>query len=112
MIVAAPAAGRRFTIVGAGRSAAYGTDGGFVAVFTVEPPALPNGVQVARLPAVGDEVVADGEVWDPTLRIVGAELVADGPEDLVEAVGARDPDRAAARRRALDRPRRRADSRG
>ena len=95
MIVAAPVAGRRFAIVGAGRSAAYGTDGGFVAVFTVEPPLLPNGVQVGRLPAVGEEVVADGEVWDPTLRIVGADLVADGPEDLVEAVRSRDPDRAA-----------------
>ena len=96
MIVAAPVVGRRFAIVGAGRSAAYGTDGGFVAVFTVEPPLLPNGAQVGRLPAVGDEVVADGEVWDPTLRIVGADLVADGPDDLVDAVVARDPALAAA----------------
>jgi hypothetical protein len=95
VIVAAPVAGRRFTIVGAGRAAAYGEDDGFVAVFTVEPPVLPNGVQVGRLPLVGDEVVVAGEVWDPTIR-GSADLVADGPDDLVRAVEARDPSLAAA----------------
>ncbi len=95
MIVAAPVAGRRFTIVGAGRAAAYGEDRGFVAVFTVEPPVLPNGVQVGRLPLVGDEVVVAGEVWDPTIR-GSADLVADGPDDLVAAVVSRDPSLAAA----------------
>jgi hypothetical protein len=95
VIVAAPAAGRRFKIVGRGRAAAYGDDDGFVAVLTLEPPVLPNGVQVRRLPSVGDVVVARGRIWDPTLRVVAVELVADGPEDLVEAVVSRDPDRAA-----------------
>ena len=56
---------------------------------------LPNGVQVGRLPSVGEEfVVGPGEVWDPTLRIGSIDLVADGPDDLVEAVRTRDPDRA------------------
>jgi Protein of unknown function (DUF2877) len=95
VIVAAPVAGRRLRIVGAGRSAAYGGDDGFIAVLTLEPPLLPNGMQVRRLPSVGDEVVATGEVWDPTLRIVAADLVADGPEDLVRAVESRDPSLAA-----------------
>ena len=95
-MIASPIAGRTFTIVGRGREAAYGDDHGFVAVFTERPPVLPNGGQVRRLPSVGDEVVAVGEVWDPTLRIVSAELVADGPEDLVEAVVSRDPSLAAA----------------
>jgi Protein of unknown function (DUF2877) len=94
-VIARPIAGRSFTIVGRGREAAYGEDDGFVAVFTERPPVLPNGGQVRRLPAVGEEVVAVGDVWDPTLRIVAAHLVADGPEDLVEAVASRDPDRAA-----------------
>jgi hypothetical protein len=57
---------------------------------------LPNGGQVRTLPSVGDEVVAVGEVWDPTLRVVSADLVADGPDDLVEAVRSRDPSLAAA----------------
>jgi hypothetical protein len=94
VIVAAPVVGRRFTIVGRGREAAYGDDGGFVAVFTERPPMLANGVQVERLPAVGDEVVAVGSVWDPTIR-GSADLVADGPGDLVEAVESRDPELAA-----------------
>ncbi len=94
MIAAAPVVGRRFRIVGRGREAAYGEDDGFVAVLTVGRPVLPNGLQVGRLPSVGDEVVASGEVWDPTLRVVAADLVADGPDDLVEAVRTRDPDRA------------------
>lgn len=96
MIVAAPIAGRRLRIVGRGRQAAYGDDDGFIAVLTLEPPQLPNGMQVRRLPAVGDEVVASGEPWDPTLRVVAADLVADGPEDLVRAVESRDPLLAAA----------------
>jgi len=96
-VIASPIAGRSFTIVGRGRAAAYGEDRGFVAVFTVEPPVLPNGGQVRRLPAVGDSfVVPPGEVWDPTLRVVAADLVADGPEDLIEAVRSRDPSLAAA----------------
>jgi hypothetical protein len=95
VIVAAPVVGRRFEIVGAGRTAAYGEDDGFVAVLTVEPPVLPNGVQVARLPAVGEVVVAHGEVWDPTIR-GSADLAADGPDDLVHAVQSRDPSSAAA----------------
>jgi hypothetical protein len=96
VIVAAPLVGRRFRIVGRGREAAYGDDGGFVAVFSEGPPVLPNGGQVRRLPSVGDEVVAVGEVWDPTIRVIAADLVVDGPEDLVEAVETRDPSLAAA----------------
>jgi hypothetical protein len=96
VIVAAPVVGRRLRIVGAGRSAAYGDDDGFIAVLTLEPPLLPNGMQVRRLPSVGESVVAVGEVWDPTLRVVGAvDLVADGPDDLVRAVESRDPSLAA-----------------
>jgi Protein of unknown function (DUF2877) len=101
VIVAAPVVGRSFRIVGTGRSAAYGEDDGFIAVLTLEPPLLPNGLQVARLPSVGEEVVAGGEVWDPTLRVVAADLVADGPEDLVDAVVSRDPERAALAGRRL-----------
>ena len=37
MIAAAPAAGRRLRVAGAGRSAAYGEDDGFVVVLTREP---------------------------------------------------------------------------
>ena len=96
MIVAAPAVGRRGRVVGRGREAAYVDADGFIVVVGVEPPVLPNGVQVRRLPSVGDSfVVPPGEVWDPTLRIVAADLVVDGPDDLVEAVVSRDPDRAA-----------------
>jgi hypothetical protein len=97
VIVAAPVAGRRFRIVGRGREAAYGEDDGFVAVFTEGAPVLANGVQVRRLPSVDDEVVAVGEVWDPTLRIVTAvDLEVSGPEDLVRAVESRDRSLAAA----------------
>jgi Protein of unknown function (DUF2877) len=82
-------------VVGRGREAAYVDADGFIVVLSVGPPVLPNGVQVGRLPSVGDEfVVPAGEVWDPTLRVVAADLVADGPEDLVRAVESRDPDRA------------------
>jgi hypothetical protein len=101
VIVAAPAVGRRFVIVGRGRQVAYGDDGGFIAVFTEQRPVLPNGVQVGRLPSIGESVVAVGEAWDPTLRVVGAELEVSGPDDLVEAVASRDPDRAAAVGRRL-----------
>jgi hypothetical protein len=102
VIVAAPVVGRRFRIVGRGREAGYGDDHGFVAVFTVGRPVLPNGVQLGRLPSVGESVVAVGEVWDPTLRVVGAvDLVADGPEDLVRAVESRDPSLAAVAGRRL-----------
>ena len=93
-MIASPLAGRSFTIVGRGREAAYGDDGGFIAVFSEGPPVLPNGGQVRRLPSVGEEVVAVGELWDPTLRVVGVELEVSGPDDLVEAVESRDPDRA------------------
>jgi hypothetical protein len=95
-VIASPLVGRSFTIVGRGRETAYGDDGGFIAVFSEGPPVLPNGGQVRTLPSVGDEVVAVGEVWDPTLRVVSADLVADGPDDLVEAVRSRDPSLAAA----------------
>lgn len=97
MIVAAPVVGRRFRIVGRGRVAAYGDDGGFVAVLTLEPPLLPNGAQVRRLPEMGDELrIEGGEVWDPTVRVGLVELAADGPDDLVRAVESRDQSLAAA----------------
>jgi hypothetical protein len=97
VIVAAPVVGRRFRIVGRGRVAAYGDDGGFVAVLTLEPPLLPNGAQVRRLPEMGDELrIEGGEVWDPTVRVGLVELAADGPDDLVRAVESRDPSLAAA----------------
>jgi hypothetical protein len=96
VIVAAPAV-RRVRIAGAGRSTSYGEDDGFVVVFTREPPVLPNGAQVARLPAVGDAVLVRGDVWDPTLRLVDPpEPVADGPDDLIRAVADRDVEGAAA----------------
>ena len=86
--------GRRFRVVGRGREAAYVEDDGFVVVLTVGRPVLPNGVQVGRLPSVGDEVVAarrgvgsDVCGWRPL------DLVADGPDDLVEAVEHSRPDR-------------------
>ena len=104
MIAAGPAldrlAGRRVTVAGTNREAAYVDDDGFVAVLTLARPQLPNGVQVARLPAVGDTLVVGGEPWDPTLRITGdaaaLECVGDAPPDLVRAVETRDPDLAAA----------------
>jgi hypothetical protein len=100
VIAAAPAVGRRVRVAGAGRAAAYGEDEGFVVVFTRERPLLPNGAQVASLPAVGSVmVVGADEVWDPTLRVLDPvrhpEVV--GPdEDLVRAVESRDPSLAAA----------------
>ena len=95
-MIAAPAVGRRGRVVGRGREAAYLDADGFIVVLSVEPPVLQNGAQVRRLPSVGDEfAVPPGEVWDPTLRIVAADLVADGPDDLVDAIATRDPDRAA-----------------
>lgn len=97
MIVAAPAVDRRGRVVGRGRETAYVDDDGFIVVLSLGPPVLPNGAQVGRLPAVGEGfVVAGGEVWDPTLRVVGAELEVSGPDDLVEAVVTRDPSLAAA----------------
>jgi hypothetical protein len=105
VIAARPALGRRLAVVGAGREAAYAEADGFVAILTTTPPLLPNGVQVARLPAVGEEVVASGESWDPTLRLVGdpaalgahlRRVAGDGPADLVRAVETRDPALAAA----------------
>jgi hypothetical protein len=97
VIVAAPVVGRRFRIVGRGRQAAYGDDDGFIAVLTLEPPLLPNGLQVRRLPEMGDELrIEGGEVWDPTVRVGLVELAADGPDDLVRAVESRDPSLAAA----------------
>jgi hypothetical protein len=97
VIVARPAL-RHVRIVGAGHSASYGEDDGFVVVFTREPPVLPNGAQIGRLPAVGDEVVVRGdEVWDPTLRLVDPpEIVPPEPDDLAAAVESRDPSLAAA----------------
>jgi hypothetical protein len=96
-VIASPALGRRGRVVGRGRETAYVDADGFIVVLSVGPPVLPNGAQVGRLPAVGDEfVVPAGEVWDPTLRIVTADLVADGPDDLVQAVVSRDPSLAAA----------------
>ena len=97
-------------VVGAGREAAYVEDDGFVAILTTTPPLLPNGVQVLRLPAVGDEVVASGDAWDPTLRppddpvALGAHVwrvVGDAPADLVRAVETRDPALATAAGRRL-----------
>jgi hypothetical protein len=110
VIAARPALGRRLAVVGAGREAAYAEADGFVAILTTTPPLLPNGVQVARLPAVGEEVVASGESWDPTLRLVGdpaalgahlRRVAGDGPADLVRAVETRDPALAAAAGRRL-----------
>ena len=57
VIVAAPVVGRRGRVVGRGREAAYVDADGFIVVLTVGRPVLPNGVQVGRLPSVGDEVV-------------------------------------------------------
>jgi hypothetical protein len=104
VIAARPAldrlAGRRVTVAGANREAAYVEDDGFVAVLTTGRPLLPNGVQVARLPAVGDEVVVRGEPWDPSLRLpddpIHIKEVGEAPEDLVIALRTRDPELAAA----------------
>lgn len=104
MIAAQPAldrlAGRSATVAGANREAAYVDEGGFVAVLTTAPPQLPNGVQVERLPAVGDEVVVRGEPWDPSLRLpddpIHIKEVGEAPEDLVLALRSRDPGLAAA----------------
>jgi hypothetical protein len=94
-VIASPAVGRRGRVVGVGRETAYVDADGFIVVLSTGRPVLPNGAQVGRLPSVGEEfTVPAGEVWDPTLRIVAAELVADGPEELIEAVRTRDPDRA------------------
>jgi Protein of unknown function (DUF2877) len=101
--------GRPARVVGAGREAAYVEDDGFVAVLTTTRPLLPNGIQVAQLPAVGDELVLDGEPWDPTVRlsvdpttpgneILAALAPADGDEaaTLARAIKTRDPGLAAA----------------
>jgi hypothetical protein len=98
VIAAAPVVGRRVRVVGAGRSAAYGEDDGFVVVFTREPPVLPNGAQLSSLPPIGDEVVVRAEqVWDPTLRLDDRpEIAAPAADDLVRAVKTRDPSVAAA----------------
>ena len=99
---------RHARVVGAGREAAYVEDDGFVAVLTTTRPLLPNGIQVARLPAVGDELVLDGQPWDPTVRlavepttlrtdILAALAPADGEEAaaLARAIETRDPELAA-----------------
>ncbi len=97
MIVAAPVVGRRGRVVGRGREAAYVDADGFIVVLSVGPPVLPNGVQVRRLPGVGDEfVVPAAEVWDPTLWIGAVDLEVSGPDDLVRAVETRNPSLAAA----------------
>ena len=85
MIVARPTLGRRVTVIGAGREAAYAEDDGFVAVLTTGRPLLPNGVQIPRLPAVGDEVVIHGEPWDPTLRLPDDPAALGG--DILAALG-------------------------
>ena len=104
MIAARPAlerlAGRRVKVAGAGRDAAYVEDAGFVAVLTIARPALPNGIQVARLPRAGEEIVVDGgEVWEPALppaadpAALGARISAaagDPPEALVRAIRSAD----------------------
>ena len=96
-MIASPTIGRRGRVVGRGRETAYVDADGFIVVLSVWRPVLPNGVQVGKLPAVGEQfVVPAGEVWDPTLRVVAVDLVADGPEDLVRAVESRDPSLAAA----------------
>jgi hypothetical protein len=96
VIAARPAIGRRGVVAGVGRDAAYVDADGFVVVLTVGRPLLPNGAQVARLPAVGSTVIVRAEeVWDPTLRLGDTDLVADGPDDLVRAVESRDPSLAA-----------------
>ena len=91
MIGAAPAIGRRGVVAGRGREAAYVDAGGFVVVLSVAPPVLPNGVQVRRLPGVGEEVIVRAdEVWDPTLRLDDPPVVA--PTEVVgdpAAFGAR-----------------------
>ncbi|MGZ8647161.1 MAG: oxamate carbamoyltransferase subunit AllH family protein [Solirubrobacteraceae bacterium] len=111
MIAARPAlerlGGRPVRVAGAGHEAAYVEDDGFVAVLTTGRPLLPNGIQVGRLPAVGDEVVVRGEPWDPTLSLpgdpaaLGDEILvalghdaATGRDEvaaLARAVGTRDP---------------------
>jgi Protein of unknown function (DUF2877) len=97
VIGARPALGRRGVVAGVTRDAAYVDAGGFVVVLTVGPPVLPNGVQVGRLPAVGDEVVVRAdEAWDPTLRLDRPPaLVPPDPDDLVRAVLDRDVEAAA-----------------
>jgi Protein of unknown function (DUF2877) len=118
VIAAAPVlerlGGRHSPVVGAGREAAYVEDDGFIAVLTTTPPLLANGVQVARLPAVGDQVVLDGDPWDPTLRVMDDPaalgddiLTALGPAGgdelatLARAIETRDPTLAAAAGRRL-----------
>ncbi|HEX2412713.1 MAG TPA: DUF2877 domain-containing protein [Solirubrobacteraceae bacterium] len=104
MIAARPVlerlAGRRVKVAGAGRDAAYVEDGGFVAVLTVARPALPNGVQVARLPRAGEEIVVDGgDEWDPALEPAADPAALDArisaavghpPESLVRAIRSAD----------------------
>lgn len=103
MIAATPTLGRRLTVAGAGREAAYAEDDGFVAVLTTTRPLLPNGVQVERLPAVGDELVIRGEPWDPTLRLPAGATArserarAANPDEILgtpqsELAGAANPD--------------------
>jgi hypothetical protein len=98
VIAATPAlerlAGRRVAVVGAGREAAYVEHDGFVAVLTTTRPLLPNGIQVARLPAAGERLILSGDPWDPTLRLPADPpaladdiLAALGDHDLVEAPG-------------------------
>ena len=95
-MIAAPAVGRRGRVVGRGHDVAYVDADGFIVVLSTGPPVLPNGAQVRRLPSVGEEfAVPAGEVWDPTLRVVVAELEVLGPDDLVRAVESRDPSLAA-----------------
>jgi Protein of unknown function (DUF2877) len=93
VIGAAPAIGRRGVVAGRGREAAYVDADGFVVVLTLAPPVLPNGVQVASLPAVGAQVIVRaGEVWDPTLRLDEPPAVPAADDEL-----ARDPSSFGAR---------------
>lgn len=115
MIAATPVldrlGGHPARVVGAGREAAYVEVDGFVAVLTTTPPLLPNGVQVARLPAVGDEVLLAGDPWDPTVRLaaaLGNDILAALPPTggdeaamLARAIETRDPALAATAGRRL-----------
>ena len=89
--VAAPVAGRELRVTHVSRHAGYAETDGFVVV-VVGPggPLLPNGVVLTGPPETGRVVLEGAQIWDPTLRLRGDEIL-DAPGEAPFADALHDP---------------------